>query len=102
MKAIETAYINALLADACYISVATNTSDDELRERLTPAQFDFLLANFKVEDSIETPGALGSGFYAVVSRSEANSKLARQDSLACTVIPSQQIALTSKYQRSVA
>ncbi|MES2831504.1 MAG: calcium-binding protein [Pseudomonadota bacterium] len=79
MKSIETAYINALLADASYISVATDAGNDEQRRRLTAAQSDFLLANFEVLDDPETPGGLGTGFDAIVWRIKADSALAQQD-----------------------
>lgn len=65
MNAIEFSYINALLADASYITVAPNMTATDLanatKDRLTSTQANYLTANFEVVSSIESPKALGSG-----------------------------------------
>ena len=69
MNTIESAYINALLADAAYaVSPSLNAGQQTtaLNTRMTPTQATFIAANFDVLDSVETPGLLGSGFDAVV------------------------------------
>lgn len=78
MKSIESAYINALLADAAYVSVSPSSSlGTELSIRLTPTQASLLAANFDVVDSVETLGASGStGFDAVVWKGKAGSDYA--------------------------
>lgn len=73
MKPIESAYINALLADASYVSVSSNfvgsQLQDALEKRMTLTQAAFIAANFDVLDSVETPGVSDStGFDAVVWR----------------------------------
>ena len=82
MKKIEFAYINALLADAAYISLKLNgTADDlvlELSKRMTPTQAQFIADNFEVLNSIETPKLLGSGFDAVVWKGRTGSEYAGQ------------------------
>jgi hypothetical protein len=72
MNAIQTAYINALLADASYVKEIKKGEirASDFTTRLTQSQADFLAANFKVKDSVETPNTidplLGPGFDAVV------------------------------------
>lgn len=70
MKPIETAYINALLADASYVTPAVNIDGDDMKKHLTATQSAFIAANFKVRTSEETPNSinplLGTGFDAVV------------------------------------
>lgn len=82
MKKIEFAYINALLADAAYISLKLNgTADDlvlELSKRMTPTQAQFIADNFEVLNSIETPKLLGSGFDAVVWKGREGGDYAGQ------------------------
>lgn len=62
--------INALLADASYITVTPNMTATDLanatKDRLTTTQANYLAANFEVVSSIESPKALGSGFDAAV------------------------------------
>lgn len=58
MKPIETAYINALLADASYITPAVNIDGDDMKKRMTATQSAFIAANFKVKASVETPNSI--------------------------------------------
>jgi hypothetical protein len=69
MNTIESAYINALLADAAYaVSPSLNPGQQTaaLDARMTPTQAAFIAANFNVLDRVETAGLLGNGFDAVV------------------------------------
>lgn len=80
MNTIQTAYINALLADASYVE---GIQPGEVRaadftKRLTQSQADFLAANFTVLDSVETPRPLGSGFDAFVLEGKAGTPYAGQ------------------------
>ncbi|WP_172424442.1 hypothetical protein AAHN93_07165 [Vandammella animalimorsus] len=62
MNEIQVAYINALLADASYvteIAVGEATSNG-FGDRLTTTQAAYLAANFEVVSSIESPKMLGS------------------------------------------
>lgn len=81
MSSINNAYINALLADAAYVTILNGIPDEgELKLRLTPTQAAYLAANFTVVTSIETPNTinplLGTGFDAVVWQIKAGSELA--------------------------
>ncbi len=81
MSSINNAYINALLADAAYVTILNGIPDEgELKLRLTPTQATYLAANFTVVTSIETPNTidplLGTGFDAVVWQIKAGSELA--------------------------
>lgn len=80
MNPIQTAYINALLADASYVDVSVGINSADMRTRLTPTQAAYLAANFTVVTSIETPNTLnpllGTGFDAVVWQIKAGSELA--------------------------
>ena len=83
MKTLESAYINALLADASYVTLPPGLSGSDLasnlalRTRMTPTQASFLAANFDVVDSVETLGTSGStGFDAVVWKGKAGSDYA--------------------------
>lgn len=82
MKPIETAYINALLADASYITPAVNIDGDDMKKRMTATQSAFIAANFKVKASVETPNSinplLGAGFDAVVWEDKAGTPHAGQ------------------------
>jgi hypothetical protein len=82
MKPIETAYVNALLADASYVvglSPKINL-EDELKTRMTPSQAKFIAANFEVVNSVETLGGFNgsTGFDATVWRGKAGSDYAGQ------------------------
>jgi len=82
MNAIHTAYINALLADAVYVTDIKKRviEANDFKDRLTPTQSTYLAANFTVVTSIETPNTihseLGTGFDAVVWQIKAGSELA--------------------------
>ena len=80
MKSIESAYINALLADAAYIQVAGGINTADMKERMTATQAAFIDDNFTVVTSLETPNTihseLGTGFDAVVWQIKAGSELA--------------------------
>ena len=84
MNTIQTAYINALLADASYVEAIRKgeLNASAFKGRLTQSQADFLAANFKVKDSVETPSILGSlvdpGFDAVVWEGKENTPYAGQ------------------------
>lgn len=84
MNAIQVAYINALLADASYVKDIKKGEIDAARfkDRLTQSQADFLAANFKVKESVETPNSLnpllGTGFDAVVWEGQAGTPYAGQ------------------------
>ncbi|MBI2728277.1 MAG: hypothetical protein HYX42_18715, partial [Polaromonas sp.] len=112
MKQIESAYINALLADAAYRPVTEGMTQEqllgELESRMTLAQATFLASNFDVLNSIETPTPLGPGFDAVIWRGKSGTEyegqtyvsmrgtqgaadLADDVSLAATGVPKDQI-----------
>jgi hypothetical protein len=82
MNPIQTAYINALLADASYVVDIQRGDqvDTKFKDRLTPTQAAYLAANFTVLASIETPNTinplLGTGFDAVVWQIKPGSELA--------------------------
>lgn len=82
MTPIQTAYINALLADASYVEgiLVGAVAADTFQDRLTPTQAAYLAANFTVVTSVETPNTinpvLGTGFDAVVWQIKAGSELA--------------------------
>ena len=81
MSTIESAYINALLADAVYVISPGLDADRQKRDletRMTPTQAAFIADNFEVLNSIETPKLLGSGFDAVVWKGRAESDYAGQ------------------------
>ena len=80
MNTIQAAYINALLADTAYVeSIGLGDIDvARFEARLTPAQANYLAANFAVLSSIESPKALGSGFDAVVWQGKASTPHAGQ------------------------
>ncbi len=85
MNTIQTAYVNALLADASYIKGITKgniTESSDFLKRLTQSQFAFLAANFTVKSSVETPNTinseLGTGFDAVVWEGKAGTPYAGQ------------------------
>lgn len=73
MTNINSAYINALLADATY---ALDTNDlegkkakdlaDLLEKRMTPTLAQYIGDNFTVVTHIETPDGFGTGFDATV------------------------------------
>lgn len=73
---IQTAYINALLADAAYVDA--NSLATDLPERMTPAQAAYLAANFEVVSAINTSDIplVGSGFDAMVWRGKAGTEFA--------------------------
>jgi hypothetical protein len=74
MNGLQTAYINALLADASYETVLPGEVDaDDLEKRLTSAQAAFLAANFRV---LDTYNAMFGGLNAVVWEIKAGSELA--------------------------
>ncbi|WP_343293934.1 calcium-binding protein [Vandammella animalimorsus] len=83
MNAIKIGYINALLADASYVTVQPGMTEakllDATKDRLTTTQAAYLAANFEVVSSIESPRQLGSGFDAVVWRVKADSPLAMSE-----------------------
>jgi hypothetical protein len=58
MKPIETAYVNALLADASYVVGLSAGVDlaDKLSARVTASQAKFIDDNFEVVNSVETLG----------------------------------------------
>ena len=66
MNPIESAYVNALLADASYVSVSSGIVTNVMNARMTVSQTAFIAANFEVLDKVETPTPLGIGFDAVV------------------------------------
>ena len=79
MNPIESAYINALLADASYVSVVSGKTEIErssaLASRMTTSQATFIAGNFDVVDSVETSGIEGStGFDAVVWKGKTGSQ----------------------------
>ena len=76
MKTIETAYINALLADASYVAVNGGIDVKDMRDRMTATQSAFIAKNFEVLSSIEPPTLLDMGFDAVVWRGKAGSDYA--------------------------
>ncbi len=82
MNTIQTAYVNALLADAAYVDVSVGINSADMRTRLTPTQAAYLAANFTVKASVETPNtinpALGTGFDAVVWEGKADTPYAGQ------------------------
>lgn len=63
MSLIQTAYVNALLADASYVTEinAGETEPGDFKARLTEAQANYLAANFTVLSSIESAKLLGTG-----------------------------------------
>ena len=77
MKLIETAYVNALLADASYRSLIRGMTTEqltvELRDRLTETQANYLAANFTVVTSNQSANG---GFDSVVWQIKAGSALA--------------------------
>lgn len=73
MNNIQTAYVNALLANASYVQVSNVTLAEDLSPRLTPTQATYLAANFTVKASTD-PAA--DGFNAVVWEVKAGSELA--------------------------
>ena len=80
MNLIQTAYINALLADASYVEriPVGDVTAGVFSPRLTPTQATYLATNFEILSSIESPKALGMGFDAVVWRGKANGEFAGQ------------------------
>lgn len=84
MSSIQSAYINALLADAAYVSVSSDWTkaqlETRLNERMTPTQATFIANNFEVASSIDSSDAplLGSGFDAIVWRGKAGGDYAGQ------------------------
>ena len=62
MNTFQTAYINALLADASYLaltpSMGVNAIVDAAKGRLTLTQATYLAENFTVLTSIETPNTM--------------------------------------------
>lgn len=86
MNTIQVAYINALLADASYVTGIKKggipTNDKDFTKRLTQTQANFLAANFKVIDSVETynPNKPGDppGFDAVVWEGKSGTPYAGQ------------------------
>ena len=75
---IQTAYINALLADAAYVDA--NSLATDLPKRMTPTQAAYIAANFEVASAINTSDIpfVGSGFDAVVWRGKAGTEFAGQ------------------------
>jgi hypothetical protein len=75
VNSIQSAYVNALLADASYvIDIDVGAIDrDRFDERLTHTQASFLAANFRV---LDTYNAMFGGFNAVVWEIKAGSELA--------------------------
>jgi trimeric autotransporter adhesin len=83
MKPIESAYLNALLADASYaVNPALTLGDQKtaLEKRMTVTQAKFIADNFEIVNSVETLGGpLGStGFDATVWRGKTGSNYAGQ------------------------
>lgn len=82
MTNINSAYINALLADATY---ALDTNDlegktdknlaDLLEKRMTPTLAQYIGDNFTVVTHIETPDGFGTGFDATVWKNNTTGKL---------------------------
>ena len=60
MSQIQTAYINALLADASYVKgIGVGKVDStDFKDRLTETQTTYLAENFTVLTSIETPNTM--------------------------------------------
>jgi pimeloyl-ACP methyl ester carboxylesterase len=79
MNSVQTAYINALLADAVCVERIERGGINAARfeQRLTGTQAAFLAANFTVLDSIESAKPLGFGFDAVVWKVKSGSPLAQ-------------------------
>jgi hypothetical protein len=83
MNAIQTTYINALLADAAYVTLKNadgvitdpNVLQSNLAKNLTQPQADYLLNNFDILTQTLSPTG---GFDAVVWRGKANSEFAGQ------------------------
>jgi hypothetical protein len=71
MTTIQTAYFNARLADASYMTVTAsmgvNAIVDATKDRLTPTQAAYLAANFTILSSVET-SAWRSGWPTAVAR----------------------------------
>ena len=84
MNTLQTAYINALLADASYVKqiVKGDIAAERFTTRLTQTQANFLAANFTVKTSVETPNTinplLGTGFDAVVWEGKPGTPYAGQ------------------------
>jgi hypothetical protein len=78
MSPIQTAYINALLADASYVErvAVGSVTAGQFSTRLTSTQAAYLAANFTVLASEESSDG---GFDAVVWRVKDNSSLATSD-----------------------
>jgi len=78
MKAIEQAYIDALLADAAYVDVNPEMNAGELtaalRERMTPTLAAYIASNFEVSSSINSSDIplIGSGFDATELKGSAS------------------------------
>ena len=83
---ISGAYLNALLADAAYVSLTPGGSvvdlekDRALNDHMTPALAKYIADNFEVASAIDTPDAVGagSGFDATVWRGRAGTLFAGQ------------------------
>ena len=80
MNPIQTAYINALLADASYVERVPvgDITAGLFSPRLTTTQANYLAANFEVISSIESPKTQGMGFDAMVWRGRAGTDYAGQ------------------------
>lgn len=84
MNTIESAYINALLADGAYVAVTSSLTQAQLKtaldERMTTTQATFIADNFSVASSIDTSDnpLLGSGFDATVWRGRDGTPFAGQ------------------------
>ena len=85
MTKIANTYINALLADATYVSLlseplSSSGNQSLLGSRMTPELAKYIADNFEVASAIDTPDIplLGSGFDATVWRGRAGTEFAGQ------------------------
>ena len=76
MTGINNAYINALLADVSYVDDLAGGSvvTDELEERITPTQAEFVGDNFIVLEQVSFPD---TDFQAIVLQGKIGSDYAR-------------------------
>lgn len=76
MTSMNIAYVNALLADAAYVSIVDGApSEAELKDRLTETQANYLAANFTVK---ATTDPASEGFNAVVWEGKPGTEFAGQ------------------------
>lgn len=81
MPSINDSFVNALLADACYVDInpAIDLSE-QLSTRMTPLLAQWIEDNFTVASTINTPDDVvsGAGFDAVVWRGKPNTPFSGQ------------------------